>query len=287
MIERWSGRFRGWLRLRGVVVGMVAAMALAVALPDGLLPVGEPPADRTRVLELRLALNRVPAEAEVVVGFDADLGTYAELRHATRVLLLDLLDRGASLSFVSYTPEGRLLALAELDRLLRAGIAPDLVVDLGFVPGAEAALVRSVADLSPPGAEPAAPEAGLARFDLALVIGGTDLHPRSWIEQVGVRLPGLPIVAVAPSFLQPELRPYLDSGQLTALLASARDSAAYAAARSGLAQEGPDDRLVGRPIDQLALTIGMLVAIAALLEGSVDRAAGALRRRYRALRDQR
>jgi hypothetical protein len=265
---------------------MVAIMGVAVALPDVRLPIGDPDADLARVTELRLALNQLPADSEVVVGFDPDLGTYAELRHASRVLLADLLDRGATISLVSYTPEGRLLALAERDRLLRAGVSPELVTDLGFIPGAEAALVRSVSELAAPGAEPPRPEPGLARFDLVVVVGGMDLHPRSWIEQVRTRVPELPIIAVAPSFLHPELLPYLDSGQLTALLATARDAAAYAATRRA-AIDDPDGRLLGRPIDQLALTIGLLVAIAALLEGSAGRAAAALRRRFRSLREPR
>ena len=100
---------------------------------------------------------------------------------------------------------------------------------------------------------------GGAAVSLAVVIGGNDLGPRSWVEQVAPRVDGLELVAVAPTVLLPELRPYLASGQLRALLATPRDGAAYA---DTVASAGGDAGLLGegRPT-ALALMIGLLAGM--------------------------
>ena len=66
---------------------------------------------------MRAAFEALPEDALVVVGMDADLGTYPEIRPAVRAAFDDLLARGASLAFVSVTVEGRAIAAAELARL--------------------------------------------------------------------------------------------------------------------------------------------------------------------------
>ena len=163
----------------------------------------------------------------MLVGFDPDLGTYAEIRPTVRTLLRRPAGARRTLVFVSLTPEGRALAIAERARLVGVGVARRAPVDLGFVPGAEAALV-SLAARSTDGGDrlrrPALPDEPIA---LGLVIGGNDIGPRSWVEQVEPRVEGLELVAVAPTVLLPELTPYLESGQLRALLATPRDGAAY------------------------------------------------------------
>ena len=216
--------------------------------------------------ELVGVLDRVPEDGLVLVGFDADLGTYAEIRPTVRALLADLLDRGARLAIVSLTPEGRALAIAERGRMVRAGAEPARLIDLGFVPGAEAALVALARELNDPAADGIVlgrPQAIASdEVVLGVVIGGNDLGPRSWVEQFRPRTEAIPLVAVAPSVLLPELRPYLASGQLAALLATPRDGAAYrasldlgSAAAAIVEDDGPAP---------LAVLVGLLVAIAML-----------------------
>ena len=214
---------------------------------------------------------------------DADLGTYPEIRPAVRVALDDLLARGDSLAFVSVSVEGRAVAAAELARLRAAGAAPDSLLDLGFISGVEAGMVRLVSDALPAGASGGMAETvterggGLAAFDMALLVGGGDVGPRTWVEQVGTRLPLLPMVGVAPTFAQPELVPYLRTGQLVALLATVRDDAAYVESVTEI--DGQPAPPGGSP-SAAAMLLGMLVALVVLgraLVGAAPRLWGSTR----------
>lgn len=274
MNERRSRiRLRRW-RPRGM-----AWSAVLVALLLGVLLLGGPLSERlrlanpdfSRVSEVRGVLGRLPDRPLVLVGMDGDLGTYPEIRPAVRALLSDLSARDARFAMVSFTPEGRAIAAAEVDRLEADGLPAERMVDYGFVAGAEAGMVLAVTDLpSPPdptnpvGRSVLAAGDGIAAFDLAIIVGGTDFGPRSWVEQVATRLPALPLVAVVPTFSQPELAPYLRTGQLDGLLATVRDDAAYAedvAKRIG-SQEDAGPASTGQ--DPAAMLIGMLVALAVL-----------------------
>lgn len=207
------------------------------------------------------ALDALPAGPRVLVGFDPDLGTYAEVRPTVRSLLADLLERDARLDFVSLTAEGRALAVTERARLERGGVDPGRLGDLGFVAGAEAALVDLAVGL---------PD----RYDVLVVVGGNDLGPRSWVEQVLPRADDVPLLAVTPAILLPEVRPYLASGQLDAALITPGDGAAYR--RAGLEPAASAVR-EGREPSALAILLGMLVAVTVLGQALGARAVTTLR----------
>jgi hypothetical protein len=235
----------------------------------GGLRLGNP--DRSRVDQLRLAIGNLPDGALVLVACDADLGTYPEIRAATRVAMDDLRAHAARLAVVSFSPEGRAIAAAELARLARDGTT-EQPADLGFVAGAEAGLVRSVASIVPTAAEGDILDAirerggGIGAFDMVLVVSGSDISARSWVEQVGSRLPDLPMVAIAPTFLDPELEPYLRSGQLTALLSTLRDDVAYVEAVTAASASRP-----GPTPGPLPILVGMLVALGVLGDAAFRR----------------
>jgi hypothetical protein len=244
-------------------IGLLGAFvaALLIGSPAGL-QLADP--DRSAVSQFRSAIAGIPADATVLVAFDPDIGTYPEIRFAVRSVLDDLMAHGAGLAIISYTPEGRALALAEHERLRGAGAPATRLLDLGFRTGAEAGLVASVGSVVPASARGALADllrargGGLHAFDLALIIAGGDLGPRSWIEQIGTRVPGLPLVAVAPTSLRPELEPYLATGQLAALLGTLRDNAGYASSLESSAAH--------RPPGSLAILVGMLAALIVLVQ---------------------
>ena len=258
------------LRRAAPVLLLLLVLAVATLLDAGIGGLRLASPDRSRVDQLRQAIANLPAGALVLVACDADLGTYPEIRAATRVAIDDLAAHDARLAIVSFTPEGRAIAAAERDRIVRSGGEPP--ADLGFVAGAEAGMVRSVASIVPAGAEGTTVDAirerggGLGAFNMVLVVSGSDISARSWVEQVGSRLRDLPIVAIAPTFLDPELEPYLRSGQLRGLLATLRDGVAYTEA-----VPPGTSTLPGPTPGPLPMLIGMLAAIAVLAEAAFRR----------------
>jgi len=260
----------GWAPI-GIALLLLSLAAAVLLRPaeDGLLQLANPRGER--VAEVEQLFDSLPTDrALVLVGMDPDLGTYPEIRPATRAAFDDLLRRGARLAFVSYSAEGRAIAAAEMRRLLDDGALPGAVLDLGFVSGSEAGMVRSVTEILPSAAEGPLSEAiragggGMTAFSLGVVVGGTEMNARSWVEQVGTRVPELPLLAIGPTFLQPELQPYLRSGQLAGLLATARDDAGYVAAVVDAdPRVGPS--VLEQPPSAAALLIGMLLALVVIL----------------------
>lgn len=264
--ERLAG-----LRRAAPVLLLLLALVAASLLSAGTHGLRLASPDRSRVDQLRLAIGNLPDDALVLIACDADLGTYPEIRATTRVALDDLAAHQARLAIVSFTPEGRAIAAAERDRISRGGrIEPP--ADLGFVAGAEAGLVRSIASIVPSEANGAVVDAirerggGIGAFDMVLIVSGSDISARSWVEQVGSRLPDLPLISIAPTFLDPELEPYLRSGQLAALLATLREGIAYVEAVSAGSATSP-----GPTPGPLPMLIGMLAAIGALAEAAFRR----------------
>jgi hypothetical protein len=261
------------LRRAAPALGLVLLLAVASLLPVGADALRLASPDRSRVDQLRRAIGDLPTSALVLVAFDADLGTYPEIRAATRAAIDDVAAHGAQLAIVSFTAEGRAIAAAERDRIARGG-AVAAPADLGFTTGSEAGMVRSIASIVPEAAEGPvfdtirARGGGIGAFDMVLIVSGADISARSWVEQVGSRLPDLALVAIAPTFLDPELEPYLRSGQLTALLSTLREGVAYTEA---IAATSPADR--GPIIAPLPMLVGLLAALAVLAESSVRRLA--------------
>lgn len=261
------------------VLPLVLVVALAAAWPlatPSWLQLATP--EDGAAVGMRTALDGLPEDPIVLVGFDPDIGTYAEIRPTVRGLLADLLARDARLAFVSLTPEGRALAIAELARLRRGEANVARLVDLGFVPGAEAGLVDLTRGLAP--AEPGGvlartlADEGMAAVDGVAVIGGNDLGPRSWVEQVRPRVDEIPFVAVTPTILLPEVQPYVTGGQLAAVLATPRDGAAY---RQGLDLGNLSRLAEERGPSTVPILVGLLVAIAVLGQGLGGRVIGRIR----------
>ena len=271
-----SDRRRLVERLAPLGLMLLLTAAWLAPRPEGIVLAT---ADRDAAERWMERLDALPAEPLVLVAFDPDFGTYPEIRAAVRATVADLFDRDARLAFVSLTPEGRALFLAERARLARNEANPARLADLGFLPGAEAAIVSIARSLPPATEDGVLPrqlaESGVGAADALLVVGGIDLGPRSWIEQLLPRVDALDVLAITPTVLLPEVQPLLATGQIDALLSTPRDGAAYRedvaldrAAR--FAETGPD------PAG--AVLLGLLISIAVLLQGWGSSLAGTLRR---------
>lgn len=266
--------------MRLAPAALVVALAAAIALPSpGGLGLRPRDADGARAVER--VMDELSTGSLVAVAFDPDAGTYAEIRPAVRTLLADLIARDVTLAVVTLTPEGRALWIAEAARLTADGADGGAIVDLGFVAGAEAAIVALTRDGSgivDDGGEPdeRVEGNGLSEADALVVVGGNDIGPRTWVEQFLPRVEAMPIVAVAPTFLLPELLPYEATGQIDALVVTPGD---VAAVREVLNDDGA--AATDRPVDRLAVLVGMLVALAVLVHAVGSRLAPSLRRRGR------
>jgi hypothetical protein len=272
MIER-IGRLHRALPLAFVAI-VAAGTLVGMRLEAGSAAALAPAATALHATLAELGRGRV------LVGFDADIGTYAEIRPAVRAALAQLVRGGATLSLVSYTPEGRALALAELDRLRRGGVEAGRLLDLGFHAGAEAGLVAAVASIVPDDADGALADAlrgagpGIGAFDAVLVVGGNELGPRSWVEQVATRIPELAIFGIVPTSLMPQAVPYRASGQLAGLVAGAREVAAYVDAvrddpATGAVQGAA--QVTDAPPSSLPVLIGLLLTLVLLADAVASR----------------
>lgn len=279
-----SDRLRLTARLVPAGLLLLLAGAWLVPQPAGLAFAAPDRAASERWTE---RLDALPPEPVVLVAFDPDLGTYAEIRGAVRATIADLFDREARLAFVSLTPEGRALFIAERARLARNEANPARIADLGFVPGAEAAIVSIARSLPPAAGEGVLPrqlaEEGMGAIDALLVIGGNDIGPRSWVEQFLPRVDGLDAVAITPTVLLPETQPFVASGQLDALLGTPRDGAAY---RDGVALDRAARFAEPAQDASVAVLVGVVVAIAVLLHAWSASAASAVRQAGRDGRDR-
>jgi hypothetical protein len=277
MTERLRRRARAGAWVGLAPLALVALIAAAWALPQlPFLALGGGPASAAGD-DLHVAIGGLPDQPIVLVDMDPDLGTYPEIRYATRAALADLFAVGARVAMISFSPEGRAIAIAEIARLRGAGAGPDRLVDLGFRSGGEAALVQlagQVIDHDITGAASPilddldARGGGLGAFDLALVVGGGEMSPRTWIEQVEPRVPGLAVAAVTPTFLLPEMQPYRDAGQLVALAGTLPEGVAYGASvAAGGTTSGPG-QVPEPPPSDTAVLVGMLVALGVLVESA-------------------
>ena len=107
--------------------------------------------------------------------------------HGARAASPTCWTRGARLDVVSLTAEGRALGIAERDRLVRGGAERGRTARPGL---------RARRGGRAGGASRRA--LGRRRDDAIVVVGGNDLGPRSWVEQVVPRVGDVPVLAVTP-----------------------------------------------------------------------------------------
>lgn len=229
------------LRRLTITILVAAAVIAPLLVPSGWswLLLGSSP-DVSRVYQ---AIEDLPAGTPVLVAFDYTPATAGELDPQARALVRHLLSRGLPVVTVSLVPEGPALAGPILAQEMAAypearyGRAH---VDLGYLTGGEAALRALAAGLPaavpvdylaglPLGELPAtAGVTGLDDLGLIVVLAGDSEPVRWWVEQVGVRTQ-TPLAAGVSAAIEPQLRPYRDSGQLAGLISGLPGAARYAA----------------------------------------------------------
>jgi hypothetical protein len=157
-----------------------------------------------------------------------------------QAVVYHLMQRRARLLVMSLLPQGPALAQNVIQPLAEQQVYVYGIdyVNLGYVPGDEAALASVVADV--PGAlgsdfvqgRPLSDYtltrnmAGIAATGLIIEIAGDDNGVRRWVEQVQSRVP-VHVAAATSAIAMPLAFPYLQSGQLVGLAAGLPGAAEY------------------------------------------------------------
>jgi hypothetical protein len=174
------------------------------------------------------SIDALPTGSTVLLAFDysgatsdeLDPAAIATLSHLRSLVTEQGTPRELTLLAVSTTPEGP--ALAERAWAASTG-SPLPWRNLGFLSGGAIALRAVIAEQLGP--TEAAVTGGETTLLVVLGNGSTDVQ--RWIEQVGVQVPQVPVLAIAPTAAEAALLPYLHAGQLEGLLAGLQGAASY------------------------------------------------------------
>lgn len=214
---------------------LILFLTVAIAVPillDLFGPVGTPQS-WPGVAEAYAVIDALPADTTVLMLWEYDAATAAELDLVALPLVSHLLTRQIQPLIVSQLPGGpatadRLFTRAvtglRADTTFHFTVDRELYVNAGYLPGGAALLSFVAQDPNralvrhSPVAPIAAPLAsGTAAPALTLVVAAQAEAVQQWLEQ-GQPLQERPTVAFTSASADPILRPYLASGQLSGLV---------------------------------------------------------------------
>ncbi|UCC61835.1 MAG: hypothetical protein JSV36_13695, partial [Anaerolineae bacterium] len=217
----------------------------------------------------------LPESAAVIVAFDYNPATAAELSLQARAVIDHLMRRGVRIMGISLYPEGAALAWDVLDELAaeQGYVYGENYIHLGYLPN-QPASVRHFLNSGPTGEGQSDYQSGLPVNQYAVAQGVTDLSSvdlvvelagdastlRTWIEQITAQA-DRPVVAGVSAATAPYARPYLNSGQLRALLVGVPGAAEYEAqlGRSGRAIDSLGSQVAAQAVVILLILLGNLV----------------------------
>ena len=224
-------------------LAMIALILIVIFFgPRPLAPAALSQVD-PQVSTINRLVNDLAPGSPVLVGVDYQGGLSGEMRIAAQPVIQHLLSRGARLIFISTQPEGPALAesLFRAARLAgQSGYPVELEANLGYLMGGSTALkalATSPLQLSVPQTWSAGGwnQIALANlkqitdFSQVILLTDTPESARDWVEQVQPELAkkNEPLIVISSAQAAPLLRPYQESGQITALLSGLLGGAAY------------------------------------------------------------
>lgn len=274
---------RRMLRLMlAVILIFVLLIPLLIGSPS-IVPTGLIPGEDVRGFYSQI--NLLVPDRPVLLAVDYDAGYQGEMRFAATGVVENLMLKRQRLAVVSTVPAGPLLAndlleraqlkLVQVEPAIRQGYAlPDRTVNLGYLPGG----ITSLQEFAtfPRKAVFAGLGTGLdiqrnvwshsvvqninRLSDFAGLILITDRvdTARAWIEQVEPALDGRPLLIITSAQVAPMLTPYVNSGQVEAMMWGIAGGMAY-------------EQLAGVPAHAAAYwdayRYGMYVGFAFILSG--------------------
>jgi hypothetical protein len=189
------------------------------------------------------AIQNLPSNSVVLLAFDYDPFTAAEMDRLAEPVVWHLMDRNARLMAVSLLPTGPAVAGNLLDRVAgeHGGYQyGQNYVNLGYIPGQAAAPSELASDLrtivpqdyrhrqrKSLGELPATQEVyGIQDVSLVIEFAAQQRTLQWWIEQVGSQYQ-VEIMAAVSAAVEPTATPYHNSGQLVALISGLPSAAQY------------------------------------------------------------
>jgi hypothetical protein len=197
-------------------------------------------------------IDALSAGQTVLVAFDYDPFQAGEVDPIAEAILTHIRQRGAQAIAVSLNPTGPALARRVADKLTEAGASDTAIVQpryfSGQAVGAQSVLVSHPADL-------------------IVVLAGSPESMRWWIEQAGASGARTPIVAGASAGVLPQLQPYVQSGQVKAVVQGLMGGLAYRRSLDADRDSGTEgfDRVVRSEALYLSQTVFALVLVAGLI----------------------
>lgn len=210
------------------------------------------------------AINQIKPGDSVLVVFDYQAATSAEVEIGAGEVLRMLLEQSANLTLQSTQTSGLWL----VDSLRQHPGLADLP-EARFIPGGILGmLIQTLYTPASPVVTPAVAPDGtqltsLRDYSRVLVISDSSVSIRDWMEQINPWLPAGTLLFIAPHQEAISLSVYYDSGQIGGYLAGMRDYSAL----------GKSAALGETPLTSYrAYQVGMLIMIMLLLLGMVSKA---------------
>ncbi len=240
------------------------------AFPSNMLP--QELIDFQRILSDETV---IPQGSAVLLAVEYEPGLSGEMQTASEAVVRQLAERGVSLTVISTSPTGAILAESLFDQ---AGFDLGRVVNLGYLSGGSTGL-QSFA-LSPVQAAPATLQGKIAPWNGGLLEGVSNLSDfaativltddpdkgRTWIEQVQPALADKPLLMVSSAQAAPLLLPYYNSGQVKGIVSGISGAAGF----ESLAESSGTATLLRGSFQYGMLLAALLILIGGLVTGIIS-----------------
>ncbi|MGB9888427.1 MAG: hypothetical protein ACPLTQ_02015, partial [Anaerolineae bacterium] len=257
-------RQSGWTLTR-LLVGIILLAAILLPMLVRLPLFGPPTAPTAEALFA--TVNQLPGNTPVLIAWEYGPAESDEMDRVASPLIEHLLRREARLIVVSTRLEGPAAAEALLaSRMADPSARSQRIANLGYLPGQAAGVREALGNLDGrteaiTGVPASQLEAmanvhSVADVGMVVVLAAQPDDLRTWLEQISVANPGVPVVAGVSARVELLSTPYLAAGQLRGMVAGLTGGAVY---------ERQLDTGWGREYEYYLTSMGMAqLAIAAL-----------------------
>ncbi len=232
---REVSRPTGWTVAR-FLVGLILLAAILLPMMVRLPLSGLPTAPTAEALFAMV--NQLPGNTPVLLAWEYSPAESDEMDRVARPLIEHLLRRGARLIVVSTRLEGPAAAEALLaSRLADPSERSQRIANLGYLPG-QAAGVRealenldgrteAITGLPASQTEAMAGVHSVADVGMVVVLAAQPDDLKTWLEQISIANPNMPVVAGVSARTELISTPYLTAGQLGGMVAGLTGGAVY------------------------------------------------------------